>query len=222
MSRLVVLDFDGTIADTIRTLIRIVNGLADEFAYNKIRVHDLHYIKGMRTREILAYLNIPLLKLPFIIRRIRIEMNREIPMLKPAVNIRPTLEALRGEGYRLGILTTNASSNVRAFLKNNDLELFDFIRSTHHLLAKHIVLRRIKRQDGHGQGSNGGSGDSIIFYVGDEIRDVEAGRRAGVKTVAVSWGFNSRDALLAEGPDYIIDRPEELEYIARALAVGSR
>ncbi len=216
---LVVFDFDGTIADTIRSLIRIINRLADEFTYNKIRMSDMRYLKAMKTRDILAYLNIPMLKLPFIIRRIRMEMNKEIPMLKPSVNIKPTLEALKDEGYRLGILTTNANSNVRAFLRNNDLEFFDFIRSTHHLLAKHIILRRIKRQHIHDHGSRYGN---TIFYVGDEVRDVEAGKRARVKTIAVSWGFNSREALLAERPDYLIDRPEELEYIARALSIGNR
>lgn len=216
---LVVLDFDGTIADTIRTLIRIINRLADEFTYNKIRMNDMHYLKVMRTRDILAYLNIPMLKLPFIIRRIRMEMNKEIPMLKPSVNIKPTLEALKNEGYRLGILTTNANNNVRTFLRNNDLELFDFIRSTHHLLSKHIILRRIKRQHIHDYGSRYGD---TIFYVGDEVRDVEAGKRARVKTIAVSWGFNSREALLAERPDYLIDRPEELEYIARTLSIGNK
>ncbi len=220
MNKLIVFDFDGTIADTLRILIKIINRLADEFAYNKIRMHDLHYIKSMRTRDILAYLNIPMLKLPFIIRRIRMEMNKEIPMLKPSVNIKPTLEALNDEGYRIGILTTNASSNVRTFLRNNDLELFDFIRSTHHLLAKHLILKKIKRSYCYHHNSN--LSQSMIFYVGDEVRDIEAGKKAGVKTIAVSWGFNSRDALLAESPDYIIDRPEELEYIAKALPIGYR
>jgi phosphoglycolate phosphatase len=160
-----------------------------------------------------------MLKLPFIIRRIRMEMNKEIPMLKPSVNIKPTLEALKNEGCKLGILTTNATSNVRAFLKSNDLELFDFIRSTHHLLAKHVILKKIKKSYCYHCNSN--PNPSTIFYVGDEVRDIEAGKRAGAKTVAVSWGFNSRGALLAEMPDYIIDRPEELEYIAKkALTIG--
>lgn len=218
MDMLIVFDFDGTIANTVHTLIRIINRLADEFAYKKIRIYDLQHIKGMRTRDILVYLNIPMLKLPFIIRRIRMEMNKEIPMLKPSVNIKPTLEALKSEGWKLGILTTNASSNVKAFLKSNDLELFDFIRSTHHLLAKHAILKKIKKS--HCNHCNSNPNSSLIFYVGDEVRDIEAGKRAGVKTVAVSWGFNSRDALLAEMPDHIIDKPEELEYIAKALTIG--
>lgn len=211
---LIILDFDGTLADTTGMLIRIINRLADEFAYRKIRVQDLHRLRSMRSRDILAYLNIPVIRLPFIIRRIRAEMSREIPLLRPSVNIRPTLEALRSEGHTLGILTNNSISNVREFLRNNDLELFSFIRSTHYLLAKHIILRRIRRLH-EGRCGNG----NLVFYVGDEARDVEAGRRAGTKTVAVSWGFNSREVLLAERPDYIVDEPEELEHIASNAAL---
>jgi len=49
-----------------------------------------------------------------------------------------------------------------------------------------------------------------VFYVGDETRDVEAARKAGVKTIAVTWGFNGEDILKKQKPDYLARRPEEL------------
>jgi len=39
---------------------------------------------------------------------------------------------------------------------------------------------------------------------------MKEGRQAGVKTVAVTWGWHSREKLAATGPDYLLDRPEEL------------
>lgn len=47
-------------------------------------------------------------------------------------------------------------------------------------------------------------------YVGDAPFDMQAGRAAGVTTIAVTWGFFSRADLEAEGPDLIVDTPEEL------------
>ena len=48
------------------------------------------------------------------------------------------------------------------------------------------------------------------LYVGDSPFDIQAGNAAGCKTVAVSWGMFSEDALRAENPDVVCARPEEL------------
>lgn len=212
--RLLVFDFDGTIADTISPLIRIINKLADEFSYRKIRQKDMQYIRGIRVRDTLTYLNIPIIKLPLIIRRIREEMSKEMHHLKPAVNITPVLLSLKESGCDLGILTTNSRRNVLAFLKSNDLEVFDFVRSTHHLLSKHILLRGIKRYYVRRYKDE----FKGMYYIGDEVRDIEAGRKAKVNTIGVTWGFSSKEALLREYPDYVVDKPDELVGIFSLIA----
>ena len=47
----------------------------------------------------------------------------------------------------------------------------------------------------------------------DEVRDIEAARKSGIKSVAVTWGYNSKDALLKENPDFLINSPDELRNI---------
>jgi phosphoglycolate phosphatase len=42
-------------------------------------------------------------------------------------------------------------------------------------------------------------------YVGDTSMDIAAGRAAGMKTIGVLTGFDSRDDLLQQNPDHIID-----------------
>jgi len=53
----------------------------------------------------------------------------------------------------------------------------------------------------------------VVYFVGDEVRDIEAGKKAGINTIAVSWGYNTKAALDKEHPDYLIDFPLELENI---------
>lgn len=53
-------------------------------------------------------------------------------------------------------------------------------------------------------------------YVGDSEVDVMTGRAAGIYTVAVTWGFKSRDFLKSHGPDALADTVEELEKIILA------
>jgi pyrophosphatase PpaX len=48
------------------------------------------------------------------------------------------------------------------------------------------------------------------LLVGDSPFDIRAGRAAGTRTAAVLWGPFAREALLAEEPDHVVARVEEL------------
>jgi phosphoglycolate phosphatase len=39
---------------------------------------------------------------------------------------------------------------------------------------------------------------------------VTAASAAGVRSIAVSWGYAAREALVAHEPDHLVDRPEQL------------
>jgi len=48
-------------------------------------------------------------------------------------------------------------------------------------------------------------------YVGDDLRDVQAGRAAGMRTVAASWGYlGAGEAIGQWGADHVIELPDEL------------
>lgn len=48
------------------------------------------------------------------------------------------------------------------------------------------------------------------FYVGDTVGDIKEARLAGVKTVAVTWGWHSKEKLETASPDYLIEAPNDL------------
>lgn len=48
------------------------------------------------------------------------------------------------------------------------------------------------------------------YMIGDAISDIREGKAAGVKTVAVTWGYQDKLLLANENPTHIIDHPEEL------------
>jgi phosphoglycolate phosphatase len=49
------------------------------------------------------------------------------------------------------------------------------------------------------------------LYVGDDLRDIEAGRAAGMGTVAVAWGYLGQGASIEDwGADHLINFPAEL------------
>jgi phosphoglycolate phosphatase len=47
-------------------------------------------------------------------------------------------------------------------------------------------------------------------YVGDDRRDIEAGRAAGMRTVAVSYGYLNGSNPMTWGADAVIERPQDL------------
>jgi phosphoglycolate phosphatase-like HAD superfamily hydrolase len=49
------------------------------------------------------------------------------------------------------------------------------------------------------------------LYVGDDLRDVQAGRAAGMQTMAVAWGYLGLGESVADwGADIVVQRPDEL------------
>lgn len=54
------------------------------------------------------------------------------------------------------------------------------------------------------------------WYVGDDLRDVEAGRAAGMVTVACAWGYCGSEQPMAWGADLLLDTPADLLDALRA------
>jgi len=48
------------------------------------------------------------------------------------------------------------------------------------------------------------------FMVGDTVADIETAQRAGMKSIAVTWGFRDADELAAAGADFVADRPAQV------------
>lgn len=48
------------------------------------------------------------------------------------------------------------------------------------------------------------------WYVGDDRRDIESGRAAGMATIAASWGYLGEHAVQAWGADAVAEHPAEL------------
>lgn len=55
---------------------------------------------------------------------------------------------------------------------------------------------------------------AAVCMVGDSVADVRTARNAGMRSAAVTWGFQQRSALEAEGPDHLVDDPMEIFYLA--------
>jgi len=201
--KVILFDFDGTIADTYQAIALITNQLSTEFGYKALNQEELQLIKNSSSREIVKLSEISVFKLPFLIRRVRSELSKEIAELDSIPGINQVLLKLKRLGYVLGIVTSNNQENVDIFLQKNQLtHLFDYIYSGTAIFGKHRVINQVVRE--HKLDKNN------VIYVGDETRDIRSARKSQIPIVAVTWGFNATEILSQHQPDYLVDHPSEL------------
>jgi phosphoglycolate phosphatase len=201
--KVIIFDFDGTIADTVDALVSIANRLAKEFGYVQITPEELALLRNLTSREIINYSGISVFRIPFLVKKVKGELKSKIPELKPIPGMKEALIDLINAGHRLGIITSNSKDNVTEFLRINELEnLFEFIYSGITIFGKTTIINNLLRQKQ--------IKPEAVIYVGDETRDIEASQKANIKVVAVTWGFNSPEVLAKQNPNYLIHHPSDL------------
>jgi phosphoglycolate phosphatase len=203
-----IFDFDGTLVDSFRTVIEKFNLLADEFKFRKINSDEIDDLRNLTSRELIKYFEIPIYKIPIVLRCARKHMYSEMQTLPPFTNLPGVLQEVHDMKIPLGILTSNSSENVTRWLERNKMEhLFNFIHVESNYFGKKRILRKILKTYKIDK--------SQAFYIGDETRDVEAAKECDVYSVAVTWGFNSEKILTQHQPHYIVRKPEDILMICK-------
>jgi len=123
-------------------------------------------------------------------------------IVRPFTELIPVLAQLKKRSA-LVIISSNSSFAIRLML-----ERFGFAPCFDDILGADFnfsTVEKILYAKGH-FGTNGGHS----LYVCDTAGDILEAREAGVKTVAVTWGWHPRERLERARPDVIVDQPGEL------------
>ena len=199
--RLIVWDFDGTLADSLAASVEIFNRLAPEMGFRPIA--DPAAARAFTTRQFLKQHGISVWRLAKVVRRFQAAAAEHADKLHLFPGLPPVLGELRSRGVRLGILSSNREDNIRRCLRANGVEdAFAFVVGYPKLFGKGKALRRILRAER--------VSPADVLYVGDEVRDVEASKKAGVAVAAVTWGFHAEELLRDNGADHIVTEPRQL------------
>ena len=205
MIKAVIFDFDGTIADTLEEVIKILH----EMAYKEFGKQKIEHFRGLTFHEMLNELGIPFYKIPYFVKFGREKLAKKILEIRLHKHAKKLFENLENRGYLTGIISSNSEANVRKFLKKNGVKEFDFIECGSTLFGKYFLLKRAIKRFGY-------SNDAVI-YVGDEVRDIEAAHKAGIKIISVSWGFNNAKLLKRYKPDFIANNCDDVLRVLEKL-----
>ena len=200
-------DFDGTLADSLSAIVTITNRLAPEFGFRQTPLAEVEALKGLSARQLIRYSGIPLLKIPALLRQLRAELSQQGGQIAPCPGIPEIIRTLHAQEHKLAVVTSNAPATVEAFLAAHHLaDCFLSVDGGGTLFRKgKLIVRCLETHH---------LSPADTVYVGDEVRDIDAARFAGVRPVSVTWGFNSRSALAKLNPDGLIDEPHHLLAIA--------
>lgn len=203
----VIFDFDGTIADTFVTSIRIFERMTKRAVpFNN---EEIERLRGMHALELIRTLKIRPWRMPWLLIRGRALMRREIEEILIFAKIEGVFAELHAAGVPMYIMSSNSTVNIQRFLKRHQLDhYFQQIYGNVSILGKTKMLRRILERNR--------LDPATTAYVGDESRDVEAAKRVGMQSVAVSWGYNNAELLKSHEPAFLVDSVAELAKILRA------
>jgi phosphoglycolate phosphatase len=204
--RLVIFDFDGTLADSASWTARAMIEGADRHGYRRLDAAGIEALRGMDNRAIIRALGVPLWRLPAIVRDMRRRLAAEagsIPLFPGATAM---VEALAAGGMTLAVVTSNTEETVRRIMGPALSARFAFIECGASIFGKAPRLRRVVRRSGIPAGA--------VIAIGDEARDIEAARAVGISAGAAGWGYATPALLASLRPDLFFG---EMEEVAEAL-----
>jgi phosphoglycolate phosphatase len=193
---LAIFDFDGTLADSLPWFFASLDETADHFGLDRIDMSRMDALRELSSRDALKLIGVPMLKLPAISIYIRDRFAEHMADIRLFAGAADMLAALHSAGVKLAMVSSNAEANVRHVL-GEAAGIIDHYACGSSLWGKaekfRSVLRTLKQSPARTIG------------VGDEIRDIEAARKAGLSAGAITFGYNSRNALQTHSPDFLFD-----------------
>ncbi len=202
---LLIFDFDGTIADTLVVALTILNELGQDFGLPHVDRDQFIELKQKTVPELVQLSGLSWFQVPRFLKKARNRFKAHLQDVTPIPGMPEMLESLARSGFRMGILTSNSKEGVTAFLKEHNLEYFEFIHAPDSLFGKAKVIRKILSHEAL-------CAEEVVM-VGDELRDLEAAQKAGIDSIGVTWGFNTPEVLQKGEPTHMVDEPAALQEI---------
>jgi phosphoglycolate phosphatase len=197
----ILFDFDGTLVHTFELAMECFNALAAQYKLTPIT--DFSAVRTLGTKEFLKAHGIGLWNLGKFVRAFQEQMKlraERIELVPGWVEVLPQLHARK---ITLGILSSNAEEHIRERLTSHGvMHYFDFVSSYPKLFGKARMLKKLTKQ--YRWDKTG------VYYVGDETRDMEAAKKAGVVAIGCTWGYQVQSLIESVGPAHILQTPGEL------------
>ncbi len=204
--KLLIFDFDGTLANSFPWVVAILDELAEKFNALPVDHSRLDELKSYPPRKIMKMHNVSIWKLPAILRFTRSRMKTNGESIQCFEGVAKMLQELKDNDVRMALVTTNTCETVRRVLGDDLYSFFHLFEDKVSIFGKPAALKRIIRKSGLDR--------SEMLAIGDEIRDVEAAKKVNIPFGAVTWGFSSLEALASRSPEHTFTEMSQIVEVA--------
>jgi len=188
-------DFDGTLVDSLAVTVEVLNEVLPKFGLRRVEKEDVAFFRKSGARMALKKIGLSWWKVVRINAAVKRGLKKKMGEVKMFVGMAGLLGDLKRRGWRAGIVSSNDRKNIKIKA--------DYVVAGGSLLGKERLLKKLSKN---------------TIYVGDEVRDIEASKKAGIKIIAVSWGFNDKEVLRKAKPDYLVETVAELRKLLLTLS----
>lgn len=123
--------------------------------------------------------------------------------------VKDTLYKFKNDGYHMAVASSKPKRILDKMVSRFDIEVFDYVLGTEESNFKHKpdpdIVNYIMSQ------VNVDKSDTVI--IGDSKSDILTGHNAGIDTIAVTYGYDSKENLINANPSIIIDDFSKLQEI---------
>ena len=204
--KLIIFDFDGTLADSFPYFLRTINILATTYNFPTINTEDVEQLRGLDARQMMKRANLPSWKIPLIARSFIRLMARDIDQIRLFNGIPELLKMLADQGVKLAIVSSNREENIRRVLGAESASLITYYGCGTSLFGKQHKFKKAN--------ATSRVTPAETLCVGDEVRAIEAAREATTAAGAVAWGYTRPDVWEAYTDIAVFNTPDDIARMA--------
>ena len=204
MFKNIIFDWSGVVKDALECHLWIVNEIFKELGIKEISGKELQenweqphmifynkYLPNLTEIEELSLYKKAILR-------------SDCPKSKPVSEMCELIKKLKDRGYFLGVISSDLPETIFPEIEEYGLEdIFDDVVTQSEIKGKSLE-EMIEKYNLNPENT---------YFIGDSNHEIIAGKENGIKTIAVTWGFNTEEYLKLKRPDYLAHNVKELEKI---------
>ena len=203
---LAIFDFDGTLANSLPFFLTVFNRLADQHGYDRIDLDNACAFRGYSAQQMMRHVGMPRWKLPLVARSFLALMKERSHEISVFDGIVEMLRHLHESGVTLAIVTSNSHENVSSILGNDAMALIRHLECGASIFGKASMIARVLKESR--------TPAERAIYIGDQVSDLEAARKAQIAFGAVAWGYATIESLRAHQPEYVFHAVGDIKNLA--------
>ncbi len=200
----IIFDWSGVIKDALNAHVWVVNEMMERLGKKKLSFNEL------KENWEQPYLNFWRKYCPELTlaeeQKIYYEVigSKDCPKSDSCLGVIDFIKKLNIKKVRMSVVSSDPTERLLQEIKGFGLEnIFDEVITNAHDKSEG-VNELIKKYDFNPEET---------VFIGDSNHEVEVGKEAGIKTIAVTWGFCTEEKLKSTDPDYLVHNIKELEEI---------